>query len=66
MSLSVFGIFFGLLFLVFFILHIVLCVWAYRDSLKRGRSTEYALIALLAILIFPVMGLIIYLIIRND
>ncbi|TDF97072.1 PLDc N-terminal domain-containing protein [Paenibacillus piri] len=49
-----------------FLLHIVLCVWAYRDCLQRGKSQEFALIVLVGMLFFPVMGLIIYLIIRND
>lgn len=49
-----------------FLVHIVLCVWAYRDSIRRGKSTEFALIILLAMLFFPIIGLIVYLIIRND
>ncbi|WP_312875672.1 PLDc N-terminal domain-containing protein [Paenibacillus planticolens] len=47
-------------------LHIVLCVWAYRDSIRRGKSTEFAILILLAMLFFPILGLIVYLIIRND
>jgi uncharacterized membrane protein YhaH (DUF805 family) len=49
-----------------FLAHIVLCVWAYRDSKRRGKSAEFALIILLAMLFFPIIGLIVYLIIRND
>lgn len=49
-----------------FILHIVSCIWAYRDCKRRGKSAEFAVLILLAILVFPVMGLIVYLIIRND
>ncbi|MEC0229584.1 PLDc N-terminal domain-containing protein [Paenibacillus alba] len=49
-----------------FVVHIVLCVWAYRDSIRRGKSTEFAIIILLAMLFFPIIGLIVYLIIRND
>jgi hypothetical protein len=62
------GIFFifPIIFLVLFVLHLVTCIWAYRDCLRRGKSSEYALLALLAILFFPVMGLIIYFIIRRD
>ncbi|NIK75676.1 ABC-type tungstate transport system substrate-binding protein [Paenibacillus castaneae] len=52
--------------LFLFILHIVSCVWAYRDAIRNGRSTEFAILVLLAILFFPVLGLIIYLLIRND
>ncbi|RAV18867.1 PLDc N-terminal domain-containing protein [Paenibacillus contaminans] len=50
----------------FFVLHIALCVWGYRDSIRRGRSNEYAIIVLVGLLFFPVVGLIVYLIIRND
>lgn len=52
--------------LVLFILHIFLCVWAYRDAIARGKSTEFAIIVLLALLFFPILGLIIYVLIRND
>ena len=48
------------------VLNIVTSVWAYRDSRRRGKSSEFAIIVLLATLIFPVVGLIVYLIIRND
>ena len=48
------------------ILHIIICVWAYRDARRHGRSTEYALIVLVGIFFFPIVGLIIYLFIRND
>ncbi|NGP44422.1 hypothetical protein G4V62_05430 [Bacillaceae bacterium SIJ1] len=54
---------FGLLLIV---LNIVTSIWAYRDSVARGKSREYALIILFGTLFFPVIGLIIYLIIRND
>lgn len=60
------GIFFLMFMLLLFILHIVSCIWAYRDSLRNGRSPEFAIIVLLAILFFPVVGLIIYLLIRSD
>ncbi|GAB7053924.1 hypothetical protein JCM16163A_06700 [Paenibacillus sp. YK5] len=54
---------FGLLLSV---LHIILSIWAYRDALSRGKSQEYAIIVLFGLLFFPVMGLIVYLVIRND
>jgi uncharacterized membrane protein YhaH (DUF805 family) len=62
------GIIVLFLFLSFalFAAHIALCVWAYRDCLRRGKSTEFAIIILLAMLFFPIIGLIVYLIIRND
>ena len=52
--------------LLLFFLHIATCVWAYRDSIRNGRSQEYAIMVLIAILMFPVIGLLIYLFIRND
>lgn len=54
---------FGLLLLV---LNIVTSIWAYRDAIRKGRSQEYALVVLIGTLFFPILGLIIYLIIRNN
>ncbi|MBO8155461.1 MAG: PLDc N-terminal domain-containing protein [Bacillaceae bacterium] len=56
-------IFIGL-FLLF--LNVITSIWAYRDSLNKGHSKEYALIVLIGTLFFPILGLIVYLIIRND
>jgi uncharacterized membrane protein YhaH (DUF805 family) len=58
--------FFFLLSVIFFIIHITICVWAYRDARRRGRSPEFALIVLVALFFFPILGLIVYLLIRND
>lgn len=59
-----------MLFLLFglflLILNIVTSVWAYRDALQKGRSREYALLVLIGTLVFPIIGLIVYFIIRND
>jgi hypothetical protein len=52
--------------LLLFLLHIVICIWSYRDCLRRGKSQEYAVIVLLGLLFFPIIGLIVYLVIRND
>ena len=49
-----------------FILNIVTSIWAYRDALRKGKSKEYSLIVLVATIFFPVVGLIIYILIRND
>ncbi|WP_028561173.1 PLDc N-terminal domain-containing protein [Paenibacillus pinihumi] len=49
-----------------FVLHIAICVWTYRDALRNGRSSEFAFLALLAVMFFPVFGFIVYLIIRNS
>ncbi|WP_248925160.1 PLDc N-terminal domain-containing protein [Paenibacillus hamazuiensis] len=49
-----------------FVAHILCCLWAYRDCKRRGKSSEYALLVLLAILFFPLAGLIVYMVIRND
>lgn len=54
---------FGLFLLL---LNVVTSIWAYRDSLRKGRSREFALIVLIGTLFFPVLGLIVYIIIRND
>ncbi|WP_407643517.1 PLDc N-terminal domain-containing protein [Cohnella endophytica] len=51
---------------VCFIIHIALCVWAYRDSRRKGKSQEFSMLVLIALFFFPIMGLIVYLIIRND
>ncbi len=51
--------------LVLFILHIALSVWVYRDAVKRGKTQEYALIVLVLTLVFPVMGPVVYLLIRD-
>ncbi|RXT06596.1 PLDc N-terminal domain-containing protein [Ammoniphilus sp. CFH 90114] len=50
----------------FFIFNIVTSIWAYRDSLRKGNSKEYSVIVLIGTLFFPIIGLIIYFIIRND
>lgn len=63
---SLFGIIYPFIALFLFILHIVSCIWAYRDALSKGRSQEFAIIVLLAILFFPILGIIIYVVIRND
>ncbi|WP_366414849.1 PLDc N-terminal domain-containing protein [Paenibacillus sp. GP183] len=47
------------------LLHIVICIWSYRDCLRRGKSKEYAFIVLFGLLFFPIIGLIVYLVIRK-
>lgn len=49
-----------------FLLNIVTSIWAYRDAIRKGNSKEYALLVLLGTLFFPILGLIIYLIIRDN
>lgn len=48
-----------------FIIHIMICIWGYRDARRLGRSPEFALLILLGLLFFPVVGLILYLLIRR-
>lgn len=62
------GIFVLFIFLsfIFFVIHIALCVWAYRDARRKGKSPEFAIIVLIALFFFPILGLIVYLLIRND
>ncbi|GIP01301.1 PLDc N-terminal domain-containing protein [Paenibacillus lautus] len=50
----------------FFFLHIAVCVWGYNDARRKGRSPEFAILVVLGLLFFPVVGLIIYLLIRNN
>nr|WP_157184264.1 PLDc N-terminal domain-containing protein [Evansella cellulosilytica] len=52
--------------IILFLLNILTSIWAYRDSLRRGNSKEYSLIVLLGTLFFPVVGLIVYYVIRHD
>lgn len=47
-------------------LNVITSIWAYRDALAKGNSKEYSVIVLIGTLFFPILGLIIYLIIRND
>ncbi|MGU3470671.1 PLDc N-terminal domain-containing protein [Paenibacillus sp. D51F] len=63
---GLFGIGFLFIGFLFFALHVALCAWAYRDARRRGHSSEYALIVLLALLVAPMLGLIVYLLIRGD
>ncbi|MED4582355.1 hypothetical protein P9578_06100 [Brevibacillus choshinensis] len=55
-----------LLILILNILNILISIWAYRDARSRGNSKEFALIVLVALLLFPIIGLVIYLVIRKD
>ncbi|XEC95438.1 PLDc N-terminal domain-containing protein [Paenibacillus tarimensis] len=57
---------FILIVICLFLLNILTSVWAYRDALSKGKSREFALLVLVGTLVFPVIGLIVYLIIRND
>jgi pilus assembly protein TadC len=61
-------IFLTILFVGLFILllNILTSIWSYRDSLRKGNSKEFAIIVLIGTLFFPIIGLIVYLIIRND
>lgn len=52
--------------LVLFVIHILICVWAYRDARSKGKSAEFALLILVALFFFPILGLIVYLVIRNE
>ncbi|ADU29231.1 PLDc N-terminal domain-containing protein [Evansella cellulosilytica] len=63
-----FGVFFIFMtfIIILFLLNILTSIWAYRDSLRRGNSKEYSLIVLLGTLFFPVVGLIVYYVIRHD
>ncbi|MDQ0350431.1 heme/copper-type cytochrome/quinol oxidase subunit 2 [Alkalibacillus filiformis] len=55
-----------LLILILFVLNIVSSVWSYRDAKRKGKSNEYAMIVLFGTIFFPIIGFIVYLVIRND
>lgn len=60
--------FLGLFFFIIvglFLLNILTSIWAYRDSIRNGNSKEYAIVVLIGTLFFPVLGLIVYFIIRK-
>ena len=50
----------------FFVLHVAISIWVYRDAIIRGNSKEHAVVLLAATLMFPIAGVIVYLLIRND
>ncbi|WP_054958461.1 hypothetical protein [Paenibacillus dakarensis] len=62
----IFGIFGLLIPLLFLVVHIAICVWGYRDAKRRGKSPEFALLVVLGLLFFPIAGLIVYLLIREN
>jgi hypothetical protein len=51
--------------LILFVLHVIECVWVYRDSLRRGYSFGFAFLALIGVFFFPFLGLLVYLLIRR-
>ncbi|NBI30050.1 PLDc N-terminal domain-containing protein [Chengkuizengella marina] len=62
---GIMGLFF-LFGLILLLLNIITSVWAYRDARRKGNSKEYAIVVLIGTIFFPILGLIVYLIIRND
>lgn len=62
-SVFLFVLFVGIALLV---LNILTSVWAYRDSTRKGKNSTYSLVVLIGTLFFPLVGLIVYVIIRND
>ena len=63
---GIIGLLMLLIMFTLFILNIATSVWAYRDAKRLGKSNEYALLILIGTIVFPVIGLIIYWIIRKD
>jgi hypothetical protein len=61
-----FGILIFFILFALFLLNIATSVWAYRDAKRLGKSNEFAVLVLIGTLVFPVAGLIVYLIVRND
>lgn len=52
--------------LLLLLINVMTSVWAYRDAIRHGNSKEYAVLVLIGTLFFPIVGLIVYLIIRRD
>jgi hypothetical protein len=50
----------------FFIIHIVICIWAFRDASRRTGRQDIAFLVLLAVFFFPLLGSIVYFFIRNE
>ncbi|RJE82609.1 hypothetical protein D3P07_26510 [Paenibacillus sp. 1011MAR3C5] len=63
---GILGLLMLLIMFMLFLLNIATSVWAYRDAKRLGKSNEYALLVLVGTIIFPVVGLIIYWVIRKD
>ncbi|MFO1442654.1 PLDc N-terminal domain-containing protein [Bacillus sp. Bva_UNVM-123] len=59
-------IFWFLIILIVIALPIIILVWAYKDAINNGKSSGYALGILFLILFFPILGLLIYLLIRKS
>ncbi|WP_416149018.1 PLDc N-terminal domain-containing protein [Salipaludibacillus sp. HK11] len=66
LELSSFLFFILLISVGIFLLNIITSIWSYRDSLRRGNSREFSILVLVITLFFPIVGLIIYLVIRKD
>lgn len=64
LGVGLFGVFLFIGFALF-LLNIATSVWAYLDAKRMGKSNEYAVLLLIGTLIFPIAGLIVYLLIRR-
>lgn len=54
-----------LFWLGFLFIYILICSWVYRDSRKLGKSPGYALAVFLMAFFMPIVGFMIYLVIRK-
>jgi len=52
--------------LVLFVIHIITIVWTYRDAIRQGRDPLYALVFAGIIFFFPILGFIVYLLVRKS
>jgi hypothetical protein len=52
--------------LFIFIIHIAICIWAFKDASRRTGRQDIAFLVLLAVFFFPLLGSIVYLFIRNE
>lgn len=56
----------GLWWIIQLVVQILLSTWAYRDARRRGNSKEFAIIAMVGVLVVPIAGAIVYYLIRED
>ncbi len=56
----------GLWWIIQMLVQVLLSTWAYRDARRRGNSKEFAVIVMVGVLVVPLVGAIVYYLIRED
>ncbi|WP_164779520.1 PLDc N-terminal domain-containing protein [Paenibacillus kobensis] len=49
-----------------FVIHLITIVWTYRDAVRQGHDPLYALVFAGIIFFFPILGFIVYLLVRKS